>query len=226
MISFKEKFIPVIILFGSLAIILFSYGWTNDEKPMEVNTNTNQEETEKVSLFKSILSTKSQKTEKLTKSQDNSNKQEQEINNPETPTSSDLINSVEYLTTESILSEIKSLSLSPSSYQPQDSKTCSLCSANEEYLEEALAMVGFLSWEEYFLSEDFKEGMAYYEANKELFWEDDYSTSLCENTLAFSGPGCTCDNAEGPCYTDTPYGRVWHCGGLCCCSCCVVCCGR
>jgi len=223
--SFKKKLTPVFILAFCLIIIIISYNWT-DNKQIEINDNDIKEEkTEELSLFKNIWNIKSQEIEQSTENPDNSTKQEQEINNPEIKITPSQNITIDYLTTESILAEIESLSLNLMNNQSQEPTTCSLCSANDEYLENALAMVGFLSWEEYFLSDKFKNGLAYYEANKELFWEDEYSTSLCENTLAAVGGGCSCDNAEGPCYTDTPSGRIWHCGGLCCCACCVVCCG-
>ena len=222
MLYFKEKFIPAFILVSCLAIILFSYEWT-DNKPIEnINNNINQEKTEKLSLFKN-----SQKIEQLTENQNTTTEQkieEENTNIPETNIPLIQDNTIKYLTIEAVLAEIEDLS-SKLVDRPQNSTTCSLCSANNEFLEEALLMVGFPSWEEYFSSEKFLQGLAYYKANENLFWKDEYSTSLCEDTLAVGAGGCSCDNADGPCYTDTSHGRIWHCAGLCCCACCAVCCG-
>ncbi|MBU2598853.1 MAG: hypothetical protein KKC53_06790 [Actinobacteria bacterium] len=166
-------------------------------------------------------SNKNQVPEEQTQNNQNTEPQEQSIdyvNNELTSLSlNDILAEVEKMSAEMLL-ELEN---------PETCKTCGNSDENNEWLEKELLRMEYSTWEEYFSSENYKLGMEYYLRNKDALWNEEDSASLCATVfLAASGGGggCSCDNAMGPCYTDTAYGRIYHCGGACCCACCSVCC--
>ncbi|MEA2113342.1 MAG: hypothetical protein U9P63_01635 [Patescibacteria group bacterium] len=200
--SLKEIFILVFVLFGSLAIVLSSPGQQGDKnKNIQPPKNINSG----FSVFKS-------ETKQFNKS--NQNKiaapPETSLNNKQ----------------QAVLD--KNQAIEDISIVANNQESSSAFAKNDINIITPLSPEIVLS-EAKNLSSDLKLEFEKIQERKEncptCGQTEQSSGSICTTILASpGGGGCNCDNAMGPCYTDTPYGRVWHCAGLCCCACCPVCC--
>jgi len=128
---------------------------------------------------------------------------------------------------DNILTEVEK-SLSGIKSEFEISNTCPTCGSddkNNEWLEKELLATGYLTWEEYFSTPSYQIALEYFLENKDTLWDEEESSSLCSLMSSVGGgAGCSCEGAQGPCYTWVAYVQVWHCGGACCCACCSMCC--
>lgn len=240
--SLKEILILIFVLFGCLVIAL-----TNYKQP--VNENPQQAEIPKAILsetpyqVKALIWGETKDLKERTDKQPRDDEKNQHISknseliqdNPQQVEESNKeIEGPDFsqdsaLSLETILAEVGNLAsdLKLEFETIRQSENCSTCGQEDNYY---LSME-YSSWEEYSLSEQYHLAENYYLANQDSFSEKnpslrDSSPSICAAILASPGGGtpCSCDYAMGTCYQDTPFGRYYHCLGLCCFACCVICC--
>jgi len=220
MFKLKELFILFFILISCLIINFNNNSSTND---FEKTTETQIQKNELQSLFineTQLLIKQPENTESTPSTISNENINPQEISLEE-----NLIQNTTALSLETVLTEIKNMSLKIKSEVEKNTD-------NREkeiniVLKDYLLSIGYSSWKEYSLSEDYRLAREWFLINQDSFKEEfENALPLCTTILAVgAGGACSCDYAAGTCYQDTPAGRYYHCLGACCCACCPICCG-
>jgi hypothetical protein len=241
MLLSKKNFILATVLISCLIIFLFSPDSTSNYQTNPKQKNTNLENITKnqnLDLFKNIWNIKSKKINQILKNsnypivknniKENTNVKNTTKNILPALKSIEVQNKENPLSLENILAEVENLEVENLPIQSHSEK-CFVCSKKnkrgEDSLNEYAAVIGFSSWEEYSLSEQYQLAKDYFLANQDPLLKQETPPSACPFVLAsLGGPICSCEDRS--CFTETAYGRYYHCLGPCCCVCCWICCGR
>ncbi len=220
MLKLKELFILFLIL---ISVLIINFNNKNAEvNNLEKTTKTQTQKNELESLFINethLLIKQPENTESIPSTISNEN------TNPQETSLEDFVQETTTLSLETVLTEIKNMSLEIESELNEDRED-----REEEInfvLKDYLSSIGYSSWKEYSSSEDYYLAKEWFLVNKDSFKEEfENALPLCSTVLAVgAGGACSCDYAVGTCYQDTPAGRYYHCLGACCCACCPICCG-
>lgn len=235
MLKSKELFILFLILIGIL-IINFNAKNTEIDNNLKKNFETQTQKNRLESLFINethLLIKQPENTESIPLTISNKNTNPQEVSLIDKvlnvlETKEDSIQKTTILSLETVLTEIKNMSSKIESELKENMEKNTEEKEKEinTVLKDYLSSIGYPSWKEYSLSEDYYLAKEWFLINEDSFKEEfENALPLCSTVLAVGGGGaCSCDYAVGTCYQDTPSGRYYHCLGACCCACCVICC--